>query len=104
MLDLRNILYEESNRIGTGKEGTSAMTIEIEVKGEDIETAIRFFKRIVLKDGIHNEIKRREALPNKGDRRKEKMREAARRRLQREKKRQWKRRECAFHSSEFSLA
>lgn len=52
--------------------------LQVEVGG-DIETAIRFFKKVVAKDGIHAQIKRRLAFAKPSERRREKMRVTMRR-------------------------
>ena len=62
--------------------------MEVEVRS-DIEVAIHRLKKLLLRDGIHGEIKRREKYPNPTDRRKAKDREAVRRRLKALKKKEY---------------
>ena len=59
--------------------------MQVEVNG-DLENAIHLFKKVVGKDGIHTEVRRREESPNRMDRKKAKMIVANRRRLVRERK------------------
>ncbi|MBI3990383.1 MAG: 30S ribosomal protein S21 [candidate division NC10 bacterium] len=54
------------------------MEIAVDVRG--VEPAIRAFKRLVLRDGILKEVKRRRYYEKPGERRRRKIREAARRR------------------------
>ena len=60
--------------------------IEVEVQSGDINTAIRFLKKVVGQDGIHGAVKRRLAFPKKSLRKREKAAVAARRRLKLEGK------------------
>jgi ribosomal protein S21 len=62
-------------------------SMQVEVRGDDIESAIRYLKKIAKKDGIHQEVKRREQSPNKTDRRKAKAQIAFKRRREAERKR-----------------
>jgi small subunit ribosomal protein S21 len=54
--------------------------LEVVVGEKGIEGAIRLFKRVVLKDGILRDLKRRAQYEKPGDRRRRKTREAIRRR------------------------
>jgi small subunit ribosomal protein S21 len=54
--------------------------LEVTVGGRGVEGAIRLFKRLVLRDGILRDLKRRAHYEKPGDRRRRKVREAARRR------------------------
>ena len=60
--------------------------ISVEVIG-DIETAIRFLKKVVAKDGIHTQIKRRLAFVKPSEKRKAKAAIAERRKRELERKR-----------------
>ena len=62
--------------------------MEVEVVGGDIENAIRFFKKIVGKDGIHSQIKRRLSHVKASERRRAKLMLAARRRRELERKKE----------------
>lgn len=53
--------------------------LEVTVGDRGVEGAIRLFKRLVLRDGILRDLKRREHYEKPGDRRRRKKREAARR-------------------------
>jgi len=54
--------------------------VEVIVGERGVEAAIRLFKRLVLKDGILQTLKRRSHYEKPGDRQRRKIREAARRR------------------------
>lgn len=54
--------------------------VEVVVGERGVEAAIRLFKKLVLKDGILQALKRRAHYEKPGDRRRRKGREAARRR------------------------
>jgi small subunit ribosomal protein S21 len=54
--------------------------LEVIVGEKGIEGALRLFKRVVLKDGILRDLKRRAQYEKPGDRRRRKTREAIRRR------------------------
>lgn len=58
----------------------------VEVRGDDIDRAIRDLKKVVGRDGVQQEVRRRDQWPNKTDRKKAKAILAARKRLKREKK------------------
>lgn len=53
--------------------------LEVTVGERGVEGAIRLFKRLVLRDGILQDLKRRAHFEKPGDRRRRKRREAARR-------------------------
>ena len=53
--------------------------LEVTVGDRGVEGAIRLFKRLVLRDGILRDLKRRAHYEKPGDRRRRKQREAARR-------------------------
>jgi len=53
--------------------------LEVTVGDRGVEGAIRLFKRLVLRDGILRDLKRRSRYEKPGDRRRRKKREAARR-------------------------
>jgi small subunit ribosomal protein S21 len=54
--------------------------VEVTVDERGVESALRLFKRLVLKDGILRELKRRRHYEKPGDRRRRKAGEAVRRR------------------------
>ncbi|MFB3819746.1 MAG: 30S ribosomal protein S21 [Candidatus Methylomirabilales bacterium] len=54
--------------------------VEVVVGERGVEAAIRLLKRLVLKDGVLQALKRRAHYEKPGDRRRRKVREAARRR------------------------
>lgn len=53
--------------------------MEVTVGERGVEGAIRLFKKLVLRDGILRDLKRRAHFEKPGDRRRRKSREAARR-------------------------
>jgi len=53
--------------------------LEVKVAGRGVESAIRLFKKLVLRDGILQELKRRSHYEKPGEKRRRKVREAARR-------------------------
>ena len=53
--------------------------LEVAVGDRGMEGALRLFKRLVLRDGILREVKRHSQYEKPGDRRRRKVREAARR-------------------------
>ncbi len=55
-------------------------TLEVKVDGRGIESAIRLFKKLILRDGILKELKLRSHYEKPGEKRRRKVREAARRR------------------------
>ncbi len=58
---------------------TRRRPLEVTVGDRGVEGAIRLFKRIVLRDGILRDLKRRAHYEKPGDRRRRKQREAVRR-------------------------
>lgn len=58
--------------------------LEVTVGDRGVEGAIRLFKKLVLRDGILRDLKRRAHYEKPGDRRRRKAREAARRLRKRE--------------------
>ena len=59
--------------------GTRHRPLEVKVDGRGVESAIRLFKKLVLRDGILKELKRRAHYEKPGEKRRRKVREAARR-------------------------
>ncbi|RPI03976.1 MAG: 30S ribosomal protein S21 [Zetaproteobacteria bacterium] len=69
-------------RDGSGAEGGDSprhRPLEVTVGDRGVEGALRLFKRLVLRDGILRDLKRRAHFEKPGDRRRRKVREAARR-------------------------
>jgi len=60
--------------------------VEVVVGERGVEAAIRLFKRLVLKDGILQALRRHAHYEKPGERRRRKMREAARRRRKQERR------------------
>jgi len=60
--------------------------LEVVVGERGVEAAIRLFKRVVLRDGILQALKRRSHYEKPGERRRRKEREAARRRRKQERR------------------
>ena len=60
--------------------------VEVVVGDRGVDAALRVFKRLVLKDGILQTLKRRAHYEKPGDRRRRKQREAARRRHKAERR------------------
>jgi small subunit ribosomal protein S21 len=63
----------------TGGGSSRHRPLEVTVGDRGVEGAIRLFKRLVLRDGILRDLKRRAHYEKPGDRRRRKAREAARR-------------------------
>ncbi len=63
----------------TGGGNSRHRPLEVTVGDRGVEGAIRLFKRLVLRDGILRDLKRRAHYEKPGDRRRRKAREAARR-------------------------
>ncbi len=63
----------------TGGATSRRRPLEVTVGDRGVEGAIRLFKRLVLRDGILRDLKRRSHYEKPGDRRRRKAREAARR-------------------------
>jgi small subunit ribosomal protein S21 len=62
-----------------GVGGPRHRPLEVTVGDRGVEGALRLFKRLVLRDGILRDLKRRAHYEKPGDRRRRKSREAARR-------------------------
>lgn len=60
--------------------------LEVVVGERGVEAAIRLFKRVVLRDGILRDLKRRSHYEKPGDRRRRKARESVRRRRKQERR------------------
>ncbi len=60
--------------------------LEVVVGERGVEAAIRLFKRVVLRDGILQTLKRRSRYEKPGERRRRKEREATRRRRKQERR------------------
>ena len=69
-----------------GYSGSRHLPLEVTVDGRGIESALRLFKRLVLKDGLLKQLKQRSHYEKPGERKRRKVREAARR-LRRQKAR-----------------
>ncbi len=54
--------------------------LEVIVDERGVESALRAFKRLVLRDGILRDVKRKKSYEKPGERKRRKIREAARRR------------------------
>lgn len=54
--------------------------LEVIVDGRGVESALRAFKRLVLRDGILRDLKRKQNYEKPGERKRRKVREATRRR------------------------
>jgi small subunit ribosomal protein S21 len=59
--------------------GSRHRPLEVKVDDRGVESAIRLFKKLVLRDGILKELKRRAHYEKPGEKRRRKVREAARR-------------------------
>jgi small subunit ribosomal protein S21 len=55
-------------------------SLEVTVDNRGVEPALRAFKRLVQRDGLLRELKRRKSYEKPGERKRRKVREAARRR------------------------
>lgn len=68
----------------TGRESPATpaarRSLEITVDERGVESALRAFKRLVQRDGILRELRRRQSYEKPGERKRRKVREAARRR------------------------
>ncbi|HEX7512976.1 MAG TPA: 30S ribosomal protein S21 [Candidatus Methylomirabilis sp.] len=64
---------------GSDGGGPRHRPLEVTVGDRGVEGALRLFKRLVLRDGILRDLKRRSHYEKPGDRRRRKSREAARR-------------------------
>jgi small subunit ribosomal protein S21 len=73
---------EEAQGDGIGRadrETTRHRPLEVSVGDRGVEAALRIFKRLVLRDGILRDLKRRAHYEKPGDRRRRKQRESVRR-------------------------
>lgn len=80
----------DSQRGPRSDNGARHRTLEVRVDARGVESAIRLFKKLVLRDGILKELKRRSHYEKPGEKRRRKIREAARR-LRRQAARQVRR-------------
>lgn len=64
--------------------------MQVEVRGSDIESGIRSLKNLLKRDGIHDEVRKREESPNRTDRRRVKERIARRRKVKSEGRKEWR--------------
>ena len=73
---------EEREQVRTDTDGrrrrASALSVVVDDRG--LDTALRAFKKMVMKEGLLKEIKRHEHYEKRGDRKRRKRREAIRRR------------------------
>ena len=74
-----NDSIEETSGGSRFDKGTRHRPLEVKVDGRGVESAIRLFKKLVLRDGILKELKRRAHYEKPGEKRRRKVREAARR-------------------------
>ena len=77
-------MAEYRRRDDHGREGDARPShrrpLEVIVDERGVESALRAFKRLVLRDGILRELKRKKSYEKPGERKRRKVREAARRR------------------------
>ena len=77
-------MAEYRRRDDHGREGdvhtSHRRPLEVIVDDRGVESALRAFKRLVLRDGILRELKRKKSYEKPGERKRRKVREAARRR------------------------
>jgi small subunit ribosomal protein S21 len=77
-------MAEYRRRDDHGREGDAHTShrrpLEVIVDDRGVESALRAFKRLVLRDGILRELKRKKSYEKPGERKRRKVREAARRR------------------------
>ena len=75
---------EYRRRDDQGREGgakpSDRRPLEVVVDDRGVEAALRTFKRLVLRDGILRDLKRKKSYEKPGERKRRKVREAARRR------------------------
>jgi small subunit ribosomal protein S21 len=74
------MIYDEEPARSDSKPRRQHGALEVIVGEKGIEGALRLFKRVVLRDGILRDLKRRAHYEKPGDRRRRKSREAIRRR------------------------
>ena len=73
-------LFRTGGREGSFGAGSSRRRgLEVSVDERGVESALRLFKRLVTRDGILRDLKRRSRYEKPGDRKRRKVREAARR-------------------------
>lgn len=70
--------YQMDNRSRHARGRTPALTVYVGDRGMD--AALRVFKKLVIKEGLLKDLKRREHYEKPGDRKRRKQREAIRRR------------------------
>lgn len=70
---------EETSGGSRFDKGTRHRPLEVKVDSRGVESAIRLFKKLILRDGILKELKRRAHYEKPGEKRRRKVREAARR-------------------------
>jgi small subunit ribosomal protein S21 len=70
---------EETSGGSRYDKGTRHRPLEVKVDGRGVESALRLFKKLILRDGILKELKRRAHYEKPGEKRRRKVREAARR-------------------------
>ena len=70
---------EETRWRSRSDNGARHRPLEVKVDDRGVEPAIRLFKKLVLRDGILKELKRRAHYEKPGEKRRRKVREAARR-------------------------
>jgi len=75
---LWNILESNTRHCRFGK---GLNSVEVKVFGDNIEKALRIFKRQLQKEGLFRDVKRRERFEKPSEKRKRKRREARRTRL-----------------------
>ncbi len=63
-----------------GRNRPQGRALEVVVDDRGVESALRAFKRLVLRDGILRQLKRKQSYEKPGQRKRRKVREAARRR------------------------
>lgn len=77
-------MAEYRRRDDQGREGDMRPArhrpLEVIVDERGVESALRTFKRLVLRDGILRDVKRKKSYEKPGERKRRKVREAARRR------------------------
>ena len=67
--------------------GKGLKSVEVKVFGDNIEKALRIFKRQLQKEGLFRDVKRRERFEKPSEKRKRKRREARRTRLKAQRSR-----------------
>ncbi|MBW8058438.1 MAG: 30S ribosomal protein S21 [candidate division NC10 bacterium] len=77
---MREFERRDNPREHTGATPAARRSLEVTVDERGVESALRAFKRLVLRDGILREAKRKRSYEKPGERKRRKVREAARRR------------------------